>query len=98
MVRPGTEELLASERGTTAASTPTRGERVLAYGRDPYFAGWPDTLQLNYGVPALQQAMLDELSEIARSDDGVRCDMAMLALPEVSSVPGASPLPLSGPA
>ena len=24
---------------------------VLAYGRDPYFAGWPDTLQLNYGNP-----------------------------------------------
>ena len=23
--------------------------RILAYGRDPYFAGWPDTLQLNYG-------------------------------------------------
>ena len=22
------------------------GERVLAFGRDPYFAGWPDTLQL----------------------------------------------------
>ena len=25
---------------------------ILAYGRDPYFAGWPDTLQLNYGNPA----------------------------------------------
>jgi hypothetical protein len=24
---------------------------VLAYGRDPYFEGWPDTLQLNYGNP-----------------------------------------------
>src|SRR4029453_2257959 len=22
---------------------------VMAYGRDPYFDGWPDTLQLNYG-------------------------------------------------
>ena len=26
-------------------------ERVLAYGRDPYFSGWPDTLQLDYSNP-----------------------------------------------
>ena len=32
------------------------GSLILAYGRDPYFAGWPDTLQLNYGNPDLQQA------------------------------------------
>ena len=59
------------------------GARVLAYGRDPYFDGWPDTLQLNYGNPALQEAMLGELRRIARQCDGVRCDMAMLVLPEV---------------
>jgi Alpha amylase, catalytic domain len=56
---------------------------VLAFGRDPYFAGWPDTLQLNYAEPALQQAMLCELKRIAQHCDGVRCDMAMLILPEV---------------
>ena len=56
---------------------------VLAYGRDPYFAGWPDTLQLNYGNPDLQQAMIGELVRIAGQCDGVRCDMAMLVLPEV---------------
>jgi glycosidase len=28
------------------------GPLLLAYGRDPYFDGWPDTLQLNYGNPA----------------------------------------------
>jgi glycosidase len=28
------------------------GELLLAYGRDPYFAGWPDTLQLDYSNPA----------------------------------------------
>jgi hypothetical protein len=59
------------------------GDRLLAYGRDPYFAGWPDTLQLNYGNPALQDAMIGELLKIAGQCDGVRCDMAMLALPEV---------------
>jgi glycosidase len=59
------------------------GERIVANGRDPYFAGWPDTLQLNYGNPALQQALLGELRRIASQCDGVRCDMAMLVLPEV---------------
>jgi hypothetical protein len=60
-----------------------RGNLILAYGRDPYFPGWPDTLQLNYGNPATQEAMLKELLRIAGQCDGVRCDMAMLVLPEV---------------
>ncbi|MGE5307233.1 MAG: alpha-amylase family glycosyl hydrolase [Alphaproteobacteria bacterium] len=59
------------------------GPLVLAYGRDPYFDGWPDTLQLNYGNPAAQEAMIGELLKIAQQCDGVRCDMAMLVLPEV---------------
>src|SRR6478736_2758159 len=59
------------------------GDLLLAYGRDPYFAGWPDTLQLNYANPATQEAMTGELLKIAGQCDGVRCDMAMLILPEV---------------
>jgi hypothetical protein len=59
------------------------GQLVLAYGRDPYFDGWPDTLQLNYGNPDLQEAMIGELEIIAGQCDGVRCDMAMLVLPDV---------------
>jgi hypothetical protein len=59
------------------------GPLLLAYGRDPYFEGWPDTLQLNYGNPELQRAMIGELERIAGQCDGVRCDMAMLVLPEV---------------
>jgi len=58
-------------------------ERVFAYGRDPYFAGWPDTLQLDYSQASLQAAMKAELAEIAGQCDGVRCDMAMLLLPDV---------------
>ena len=57
--------------------------RIFAHGRDPYFPGWPDTVQLNYGNPAVQEAMAAELESIARQCDGVRCDMAMLLLPEV---------------
>jgi hypothetical protein len=60
-----------------------RGDLVFAYGRDPYFPGWPDALQLDYGNPAAQEAMIGELQKIALQCDGVRCDMAMLVLPEV---------------
>ena len=56
---------------------------ILAYGRDPYFAGWPDTLQLDYSNPATVEAMTNELLRISGQCDGVRCDMAMLVLPEV---------------
>ena len=59
------------------------GDLVLAYGRDPYFPGWTDTFQLNYGNPATQRAMRDVLLKIASQCDGVRCDMAMLLLPDV---------------
>jgi 1,4-alpha-glucan branching enzyme len=61
----------------------TRGDLLLAYGRDPYFPGWPDTLQLNYANPATQEAMIGELVKISGQCDGVRCDMAMLVLPDV---------------
>ena len=60
-----------------------KGDMLFAYGRDPYFPGWPDTLQLNYANPATQEAMIGELVRIAGQCDGVRCDMAMLVLPEV---------------
>jgi glycosidase len=56
---------------------------LLAHGRDPYFDGWPDTLQLNYANPDTQDAMIGELTRIAGQCDGVRCDMAMLVLPDV---------------
>jgi hypothetical protein len=59
------------------------GDLLLAHGRDPYFPGWPDTLQLNYANPDTQAAMIGELVKIASQCDGVRCDMAMLVLPEV---------------
>jgi hypothetical protein len=60
-----------------------RGDLLLAHGRDPFFPGWPDTLQLNYANHATQEAMIGELLKIAGQCDGVRCDMAMLVLPEV---------------
>ena len=58
-------------------------EKIFAYGRDPYFAGWRDTMQLDYSNPATVEAMKQELLRISDQCDGVRCDMAMLILPEV---------------
>src|SRR5262249_47422734 len=60
-----------------------QGPRILAHGRDPNFPGWTDTLQLDYANPELQKAQLEILARIAGMCDGVRCDMAMLELPEV---------------
>ncbi len=80
---PGTELDLARAPGNYTWIKRAQGDRLLAYGRDPYFPGWPDALQLNYGNPDLQEAMIDELHNIAERCDGVRCDMAMLVLPEI---------------
>jgi len=79
----GTDAQLAAEPQNYRRLETPGGSRILAYGRDPYFAGWPDTLQLNYGNPALQDALIGELQRIARQCDGVRCDMAMLVLPAI---------------
>jgi glycosidase len=54
--------------------------RYIAHGRDPNFPPWTDTAQLNHFSSDLRQAQLNELRQIAEVADGVRCDMAMLAL------------------
>jgi hypothetical protein len=52
--------------------------RVFAHGRDPYFDGWPDTVQLDYRRAETREAMAEILLSVAGKCDGVRCDMAML--------------------
>ena len=79
----GTEDDLRREPQNYTRLGPPGNERVLAYGRDPYFSGWPDTLQLDYSNAATRRAMSAELLKIAGQCDGVRCDMAMLVLPDV---------------
>jgi glycosidase len=80
---PGTELDLTQAPKNYIWVKRAKGDLLLAHGRDPYFPGWPDALQLNYGNPATQEAMIGELLKIAGQCDGVRCDMAMLVLPEV---------------
>ncbi len=81
-VQGSEEDLVGSPENYSWVET-GRGSRIVAHGRDPNFPGWPDTLQLNYANPALQAAQLAELAGIAEQCDGLRCDMAMLLLPEV---------------
>src|SRR4029077_7956128 len=76
------EQLLHEPQNYVRINVGPKG-RVLAYGRDPYFSGWPDTLQLNYAESSLQDAMQLELEGIAERCDGARCDVAMLILPDV---------------
>jgi hypothetical protein len=79
----GREENLAREPHNWQRVVSGSQSLVLAHGRDPYFPGWPDTLQLNYRHAGLRAAMRNELMRIAERCDGVRCDMAMLLLPDV---------------
>jgi hypothetical protein len=75
------EETSAHSR-TTAARKLKTGHWCSPMAGIPYFDGWPDTLQLNYGNPKLQEAMIGELERIAGQCEGVRCDTAMLILPD----------------
>lgn len=79
----GTEQDLARAPQNYIRLKRRGGDQIFAYGRDPYFDGWPDTLQLNFANPALQEAMSAELLRIGGQCDGLRCDMAMLVLPDV---------------
>ncbi len=60
----------------------TQGQ-YLAYGKDPYFAPWTDTLQLNYAKAETHRMMTDNLLSISSLCDAVRCDVAMLILKSV---------------
>lgn len=56
---------------------------IFARGRDPYFAPWPDVVQVNAFSPDLRSAIIDLLSDLATQCDGLRCDMAMLMCNEI---------------
>jgi Alpha amylase, catalytic domain len=55
----------------------------IARGRDPYFAPWADTAQIDYFSDATRAALIDILKTVGSHCDGLRCDMAMLVLNEV---------------
>ena len=57
--------------------------QYLAHGKDPYFAPWTDTLQLNYAKAETRRMMTDNLLSISSQCDAVRCEGAMLILKSV---------------
>lgn len=79
----GDEQAMANAPQNYVSLETKAGPRVLAYGRDPYFPGWSDSLQLNYRHAGLRAAVIEQLRSVTQRCDGVRCDMAMLLLPDV---------------
>lgn len=79
----GNEEDLARDPHGFRKQETYYGPKIFACGKDPYFPAWTDTLQLNYRHAGLREAMIQTLLGIANLCDGVRCDMAMLILPDV---------------
>ena len=59
------------------------GKRYFAHGRDPHFPPWSDTVQLDYRVAETHQVMTAVAQTASMYADGLRCDMAMLLLPEI---------------
>lgn len=56
---------------------------IFAHGRDPFFPAWQDTIQVNYFSITAREFMINTLLQLTNYCDGVRCDMAMLALNNV---------------
>lgn len=56
---------------------------ILAHGRDPFFAGWTDTVQVNIMNPRTRRALTDEMLKVSGQCDALRCDMAMLITNDV---------------
>ena len=72
----------SAQPGTFQVQT-SSGTRWLANGKDPYFAPWTDTVQLDYRRADTWEVMRELLQSVAARCDGVRCDMAMLLLSNI---------------
>lgn len=57
--------------------------RAIAYGRDPHFPPWTDTLQLDHAHADCQKALVQEATVIASRCDAIKCQVAMLQIPSV---------------
>lgn len=77
-------EALAAQRPHHYFPVKSNGQtRYVAHGKDPNFSPWTDTAQLDHFNTDTRTALLNQLRTIAQHCDGVRCDMAMLALNDV---------------
>lgn len=58
-------------------------QKYFAHGRDPFFPAWQDTIQVNFFSEQARVFLTNTLLDLTEVCDGVRCDMAMLALNNV---------------
>jgi len=83
-VKAHPEFYVTSDTRRPGTMRPWRGAlKWFAHGHCGLGEPWVDTLQLDYRHPELRRAMIDELLSVSARCDGVRCDMAMLALADV---------------
>ena len=83
LVRGTPRDLAKSPGDWFVHTTPDGEDRIFAHGRDPHFAGWTDTVQIDHRRSDARQAMSELLLDLAARCDGLRCDVAMLPLPDV---------------
>lgn len=76
----GKHELFLNDKTTYYEA---RNGNIYAHGRDPNFPAWQDTIQVNYFSEPAREFMINSLIKITQLCDGVRCDMAMLAINEI---------------
>ncbi|MEW5841985.1 MAG: alpha-amylase family glycosyl hydrolase [Bacteroidota bacterium] len=57
--------------------------KYFAHGRDPFFPAWQDTAQVNFFSNDARSFLTKTLLALTKVCDGIRCDMAMLALNNV---------------
>jgi hypothetical protein len=76
----GTEDELAERPDAFVAV----GGHIFARGKDPFFAPWPDVVQVDAFSVTLRALAGRALAQIAEHADAVRCDMAMLMLDDVA--------------
>ncbi|MEM7105832.1 MAG: alpha-amylase family glycosyl hydrolase [Bacteroidota bacterium] len=87
----GSKDLLEKDPVTYYESV-HNAELILAHGKDPYFAAWQDTVQVNIFHEAGRKLLINTLLELTKVCDGVRCDMAMLLMNDVFSETWKQPL------
>jgi hypothetical protein len=83
LVRGTARDLAKTPHDWFVHTTPDGEDRIFAHGRDPHFIGWSDTVQIDHRRRAARTAMAELLLTLASRCDGLRCDVAMLPLPDV---------------
>ena len=84
------------ERDPHTFYKPVNQQNYFAHGRDPFFPAWQDTIQVNFFSEDARNYLTGILLDLTKVCDGVRCDMAMLAINNVFKNTWAGVLASSG--